>query len=237
MLRLASLLLVLSAGSAVAEDWPGWRGPRRDGTADKAEYPTKWTAKDGVKWKRAIPGVGHSSPVVVAGKVFLTSCLENVGDEKSAKLRMLLCYDRATGEQLWAKECLSAPLEGKHKLNSHASSTPVSDGERIYVPFAEGSDLRVFCYDLAGKKLWDATPGEFHSVHGFCSSPMLFKDLLIVNGDHDPDGCRVPGGGRCSGRDGAGHLIGIGHSGGLRMGGGVRPGGKRPRTVGAGPAV
>jgi len=186
MLRLSCFFVALSAGSTVAEDWPGWRGPRRDGTADKADYPTKWTAKDGIKWKRAIPGVGHSSPVIVAGKVFLTTCLENEGDDKSAKPRMLLCYDRVTGEQLWAKECLAAPLEGKHKLNSHASSTPVSDGARIYVPFAEGKDLRVFCYDLSGKKIWDATPGEFHSVHGFCSSPMLYKDLLIVNGDQDP---------------------------------------------------
>ena len=88
MLRLSCFLLVLSTASAFAEDWPGWRGPRRDGTADNAEYPTKWTATDGVKWKRAIPGVGHSSPVVVAGKVILTSCLDNEGDNKSAKPRI-----------------------------------------------------------------------------------------------------------------------------------------------------
>ena len=181
MPRLACLFALILTIPAFAEDWPGWRGPRRDGTA-VGEYPTKWTDTENVKWKRPIPGTGHSSPVVVDGKVFLTTCL----DTATPKKRMLLCLDRKTGGQLWARECFSAPLEPKHNLNSYASGTPVADGERIYVTFHDEPALRVLCFDFAGKKVWDTSPGEFHSVHGFCSSPLLYKDLLIVNGDQDP---------------------------------------------------
>jgi len=186
MPRLVCLLLALNAAPVFAEDWPGWRGPRRDGTADASAYPTEWNEKKNTKWKQPIPGTGHSSPIVVAGKVFLTTCVETVDDDKGPAKRMLLCLDRKTGEQLWARECLAAPLEPKHKLNSYASSTPVADEQRIYVTFHDQPALRVYCFDFAGKKLWDTSPGEFHSVHGFCSSPLIFKDLLIVNGDQDP---------------------------------------------------
>lgn len=187
MPRLFTFALVfVSASSACAEDWPGWRGPRRDGTATDAKYPTTWTATENVAWKVPIPGTGHSSPVVSKGRVFVTTCLQDEGAKGDPKRRQLLCLDRDTGKTLWTVDVLAAKLEPKHGLNSYASSTPVTDGERVYVTFHDQPKLRVVCYDFAGQKLWDESPGEFHSVHGFSSSPLLFKDLLIVNGDQDP---------------------------------------------------
>ena len=187
MIRPLAVIAVLAClAPAFAEDWPGWRGPRRDGTATDAKYPTTWSGTENVAWKVPIPGVGHSSPVVSKGCVFLTTCLVGDGEKADPKKRQLLCLDRATGKTRWTADVLAAKLEPKHKLNSYASGTPVADGERVYVTFHDQPNLRVYCYDFQGKKVWDTSPGEFHSVHGFSSSPLLFEDLLIVNGDQDP---------------------------------------------------
>ncbi len=181
---LAAVSCLLSATPGPAEDWPGWRGPKGDGSSAEPAFPVKWSATENVKWKAPVPGTGHSSPIVSKGRVFLTSCLE--GEKK----RMLYCLDRADGKTLWERVVVVAPLEKKHKLNSYASSTPAADGERVYVTFLDQPRLRVYCYDFAGNKVWEQSPGEFHSVHGFCSSPVLYKDLVIVNADQDPE----PGG-------------------------------------------
>ena len=177
-------LLLLTTLPAFAEDWPSWRGPRQDGTADSSTYPTKWSASENIKWKVPVPGVGHSSPVISKGKIFLTTCMEAEPD--AAKNRALLCFDRATGDSLWQTNLFAAPLEKKHKLNSYASGTPAADGERIYTAAYDQPTMRVYCHDSSGKKIWEAAPGEFHSVHGFSCTPTLFKDLVIFNGDQDP---------------------------------------------------
>jgi outer membrane protein assembly factor BamB len=175
----AGLAVFLLCGLAAADDWPGWRGPRADGTAADTGYPVTWDAKTNVRWKTPVPGTGHSSPVVSKGRVFVTSCVE---DEKK---RVLYCVDRATGAITWERVVLSADLEKKHRDNTYASSTPAADGERVYVTFLDYPRMRVYCYDFAGTRLWEATPGEFHSQHGFCSPPVLHGDLVIVNGDQD----------------------------------------------------
>jgi len=175
----AALGMVVLAGVVAAEDWPAWRGPRSDGTVSDTGYPLNWTDKQNVRWKTALPGRGHSSPVVSKGKVFVTGCVE--ADQK----RVLYCIDCETGQILWERVVLVAPLERKHGENSFASATPATDGDRIYVAFLDYPQLRIYCYDYDGKKLWERNPGEFHSQHGFCSSPMLYKNLVIVNGDQD----------------------------------------------------
>ena len=180
MSRFAAVVcLVLATNFAFAEDWPGWRGPRSDGTVSDTGYPTTWSATENVKWKTLVPGAGHSSPVVSKGKVFVTSCLK---DEKN---RVLYCIDRASGKIVWEKVVLVSDLERKHGENSYASSTPACDGERVYVSFLDMPQMRVYCYDYEGNKLWEKNPGEFHSVHGFGVAPMLYKNLLILNGDQD----------------------------------------------------
>ena len=194
--------LILSA-AAEAENWPGWRGPRGDGTSLDGNAPVKWDGATGenIHWKVEIPGTGHSSPVVWNDTVFLTTC--RTDEETEKKQRVLLCLDRATGETRWQREVLTSLLESRHSLNSYASGTPATDGELVFVSFlsVDGrliaapnvgrkrditpGEIVVAAFDFEGNQKWVTRPGEFISAHGFCSSPVLFENLVIINGDHD----------------------------------------------------
>lgn len=191
-MRFGSLIsLVFLAGFASAEDWPQWRGPRGDGTSVESSVPTVWDGESGknILWKTPITGSGYSSPILIGDSIFLTSC------DTTTSERLLHCLDRGTGEIRWTREVIEAPLEGMHKLNSHASGTPIADGESVYVTFFQTDDqtgergepgkMIVASYDLNGNQNWLVTVGAFSSIHGYCTSPVLFKNLLIVNGDHD----------------------------------------------------
>ncbi|HYV27819.1 MAG TPA: PQQ-binding-like beta-propeller repeat protein [Candidatus Eisenbacteria bacterium] len=175
------LLLLLFPGALCAETWPCWRGPRLDGTSAETNVPIHWSATSNVIWKTELPGTGHASPIVWDDRIFTVSAVA----EQEA--RVLLCFNRADGKILWQKTVVVAPFEGKHKLNSHASSTPATDGEFVYVAFLDRKEMLVAAYDFSGKQQWLVRPGPFSSMHGFCSSPLLFKDKVIVNGDHDGD--------------------------------------------------
>jgi hypothetical protein len=179
--RLGLALFLLTA-PLYAGDWPCWRGPRGDGIADEKDVPIRWSKKENVAWKVAIPGKGHSSPIVWGDRIFVTTCLE-----KEQK-RVLLCLDRRTGKQLWERVVLTAKLEGKHGLNSYASATPATDGKHVWVAFLQQPNVQVICYDMEGAATWRESPGELHSKHGFCSCPVLYKDMVILNCDQDGDG-------------------------------------------------
>src|SRR5581483_1422606 len=164
-----------------------------------------WSSTDNIAWKVPIPGIGHSSPIVHGDRIFLTSCLEKDGD------RVVMGLERRTGKRLWQKTVLKAPLEKKHRLNSFSSSTPATDGKFVFVAFqrvrprtAEDkyplkprdvawlpkelvSEMVVACYTVDGDLIWEKSPGQFYSRHGFCSSPILYKDTVIVNGDQDAE--------------------------------------------------
>jgi outer membrane protein assembly factor BamB len=176
---LAAFLVLLASSPMHAEEWPGWRGPRGDGTSQETGIPIRWSATDNIAWKVPIPGKGHSSPVICGDRIFLTTCRE---DEEQ---RLLLCLSRLDGKLLWEREVVHARLERKHNLNSFASATPATDGRHVWVSFLDAPLMQVACYDLVGNQVWKASPGEFHSVHGFCSSPVLYKDMVILNGDQD----------------------------------------------------
>src|SRR5579864_18959 len=178
---LVSITLFFAPFLALAgEPWPAWRGPLTDGVShEKVEFPIHWSPTENVAWKTPLPGVGHSSPIVWNDRVFVTACVEPTGE------RLLLCIDAKTGKILWQKEVLTAKLEKKHKLNSYASSTPATDGKNVWVTFFDQPFIRVACYDFDGNRKWTITPGRFNSPHGFCSSPILYKNLLIVNCDQD----------------------------------------------------
>src|SRR5438105_1917057 len=104
-----SLPLLLAAafatcGSARAENWPGWRGPRGDGTSAEKDVPVKWDGANGsgVLWKIDVPGEGHSSPIVFGNRIFLTSALADTQE------RVLFCLDRETGKELWRQVVVKA---------------------------------------------------------------------------------------------------------------------------------
>lgn len=203
MKRLPALLASLVVASfAQAENWPQWRGPRLDGTSVDAGFPV--TAEGTKAWQVELPGRGHASPIVWEDKIFTVAALLDTEE------RVLLCLDRASGKLLWQSSVLKAPSEGIHKLNSLASSTPATDGERVFTAFLDNTPtdatrkanegrvipkgevpkgtVVVSAHDFSGKQLWQVRPGLFSSKHGFCSSPVVFEDKVIVNCDHDGDG-------------------------------------------------
>jgi outer membrane protein assembly factor BamB len=174
-------LLASAPGVVPAENWPGWRGPRGDGSSLETDVPIHWSAASNLVWKAELPGVGHASPIVWNDRLFTVTALLDRQE------RVLLCLDRSTGRLLWQKTVVHSPLERKHSLNSHASSTPATDGQRVYVTFLDRNEIVVAAYDLEGNPSWQVRPGPFASMHGFCGSPILFADKVIVNGDHDGD--------------------------------------------------
>ena len=201
MLRILAYIISLSlCFSASAENWPGWRGPRGDGTTDQT-IVLSWDGQSGknVRWKQPITGVGHSSPIIWEDRIFLTTCIPE------SRERLLLCLDRTTGQERWSKTVLEARLESKHARNSYASSTPATDGQYIYVTFLEASDEQILApnvgserlihpgkmvvaaYDFDGNQKWMVRPGQFISAHGLVSNPVIWRDTVIVNGDHDGD--------------------------------------------------
>lgn len=187
------ILALLVSPGAQAENWPQWRGPRGDGTSLETDVPIHWDGNtgEGIAWKVPVPGTGHSSPIVYGNHLFVTTCLVD------SQRRELLCLDAASGKLRWQRTVVAAPLEKKHKLNSFASGTPATDGDFVFVTFLESTapvdggatpgNIVVAAYDFDGDLQWKVRPGRFSSIHGFCSSPVLFEGLVIVNGDHDGD--------------------------------------------------
>jgi len=175
---LAASALAL-AHVAKAEEWPQWRGPRRDGSSLETGLPIRWSDTENVAWKTPIPGKGHSSPIVWGDRIFVTTA------QPRELRRILLCLDARDGKVLWSCDVLVAPREKINKLNSYASSTPATDGKHVFVAFQDRARMFVACYDFDGNKLWQQRPGKFFAMHGFCSSPLLYKDMVILNGDQD----------------------------------------------------
>lgn len=201
-LRLLSTFLLTSSALLQAENWPQWRGPRLDGTSLDAGFPLK--ADDSLAWRVELPGSGHASPIVWDDRLFTVAALTETEE------RVLLCLERASGKLLWQSTVLNAPPEGTHKLNSLASSTPATDGVHVFTAFLDNTPTEatrkanegrvipkgevpkgtvvISAHDFSGKQVWQVRPGLFSSKHGFCSSPIVFEDKVIVNCDHDGDG-------------------------------------------------
>jgi outer membrane protein assembly factor BamB len=178
---LALIMVVVCLANGWAEDWPGFRGVRGTGVSTEKNLPVQWSTKDNIAWKTKLPGPGSSSPIVVGDKVFVT-CYTGLPDE--TLVRHLLCLDRAKGTVLWQKDLRAKvpefPYKGYMTEHGYASSTPVSDGTNVYVFFGKSG---VYAFDLKGNALWQKDVGEKTHMWGSASSPVLYKDLLIVNAD------------------------------------------------------
>jgi len=164
----------MAVGVVCAENWPGWRGPRGDGTSLEDTLPIRWSGTDNVLWKLEVAGEGHSSPIIWNELVFLTTALEG------SQERCLLAIDQGTGALRWQQTVLRAPLEDKNNENSYASATPATDGENVYVTFLDRNEVLVAAFDFSGKQVWLARPGGFQSQWGFSHSPVLCEDKVIL---------------------------------------------------------
>jgi outer membrane protein assembly factor BamB len=171
--------LLLACGPMVAGEWSRFRGPNGSGIAADKEVPVKW-AGDNFLWKTAVPGIGHSSPIVKDGRLFLQSSAED------GKARWLIALDAATGEILWKTAAQGQKAQRKHPRNSLASSTPATDGQRVYAVSWDGVDIHLGAYDFKdGKPVWEKDLGGFNSQHGVGHSPMLVDGKVIVANDQD----------------------------------------------------
>ncbi len=174
-------LLAAATPTTQAENWPGWRGPRGDGSCIEKNVPDKWNPADAI-WKTELPGKGHASPIVWGNRVFTVTALP------ATKERVLLCLDHDTGRILWQRTVVQGPLEKLHKENSYASGTPATDGKRVYVTFRVGDNIVVAAHDFSsGKQLWLVRPGTHEGGWGFSNEPVLYKDKVIVDGDGKGD--------------------------------------------------
>jgi outer membrane protein assembly factor BamB len=162
-----------------AGDWPWWRGPTRDNHAD-GPAPTSWGEGKNVAWKSPVPGRGHSSPILVGDRIFLTSA------DEAAQKQLAFGYDRTTGEKLWEKTIHEKNFTHKHSDNSYASGTPASDGKRVFVVFANNKAIHVTALDLEGNVLWSKEAGPHQggsASHGSGTSVALWGSFVYVADD------------------------------------------------------
>lgn len=193
------LALLMAVVPAQADHWPQFRGPNGDGLTTEKNLPSTWSSEKNVRWKVAIPGEGWSAPVVWGKRVFITtSILEKqlAPDAPTARGEArkppnaiyrweVHCLDQETGKTLWKQVALKAkPRLGKHRDNTFASETPVTDGRHVYAYFGM---MGVFCYDMDGKLVWKRDLGAYTMQAGWgtSSSPVLYKDSLIVQVDSE----------------------------------------------------
>ena len=165
------------AASAQADDWPQYRGADGLGISHQRGVPVEWSQSD-YAWETSLPGEGHSSPVISKGYLFVTSAVED------GLVRFLHCLDAASGELKWSRAA-GFNTNRKHSKNSFASSTPATDGEQVYVAFADQERFSLAAYDFDGRLSWRTWLGAYSSQHGQGASPIVFEDLVILPNDQD----------------------------------------------------
>jgi outer membrane protein assembly factor BamB len=210
ILAMASLLAagvaVRAADPEPSRNWPQWRGPTGQGVSAEAGLPDAWSATQNVVWKAAVPGRGHSSPIVWNDRIFLTTAIEGepvpgakgvqhiadgqefvhpdgVGADRKHTYKVL-ALDAASGKLLWERTAWEGtPYDTRHKKGSFASMTPVTDGQLVYAYFgSEG----LYAYDFEGTLAWKASLGGIATMGvGVGTSPVLYKDLVILQCDED----------------------------------------------------
>ncbi|MBC8115098.1 MAG: PQQ-binding-like beta-propeller repeat protein [Candidatus Saccharimonas sp.] len=189
------------ATSAVADEWTRFRGSSGNSVSNEAKHPAEWSEDTNVAWKVKIPGRGWSQPVVAGDKVFLTTAVTE-NEEKPRRFDggvvlgakdatkdvyqwKVYCLSLATGKVLWEQTPFEGkPVMPKHRGNTYASETPVTDGERVIAYFGVKG---VACYDLSGTPLWSKNLGEYpmRAGWGTGSSPVIVGDAVVIQCDNE----------------------------------------------------
>lgn len=191
---LATVALIVGCGrpeEVNRGEWPQWRGPRGQGISKLTGLPEVWAADSrNIRWRTEVPGSGNSSPIVSGGRVFLTSAWGKPGDGPRKVRRRrpiqfaLAALDLQTGEILWQTSVFSSRKAKKHWFNTHATPTPVTDGEHIYAYF--GTVLAAV--DFEGRIVWTEEIDKDYarySRYGAVASPILTSDAVIVTQDRE----------------------------------------------------
>ena len=213
-----SLLMLIVMAPLHAENWPHWRGPTSIGVSPERGLPDRWSDTENIAWRTPVRGLGISSPIVWGDQVFVTSqigrsarragnhpTLVQGGNPTEAGERplggaatpapadkvifLVTALNRVDGRKLWEYE---VPAEGRlndvHDKHNLASSSPVTDGRRVYAWFGTG---QIVALDMSGKLVWTRHLGREYSPFdinwGHASSPAIFNDSLILICYHDTD--------------------------------------------------
>ena len=167
----AWVLSFLLAASAVADNWPQWRGPSLNGISTEKDLPTRWSAEENVTWKLAMPSWTGATPIIWGERIFL-----NVADGNDL---YLWSVDRTKGQLVWKK--LLGGGNTKMRKQNMSSPSPVTDGKSVCVMTGTGV-LKSF--DFNGNELWardvQKDYGRFGLNWGYASSPLLYEDALFV---------------------------------------------------------
>ncbi len=189
------------------KNWAQWRGPLSTGVSPQGNPPLEWSESKNVRWKIALPGKGHATPIIWGDQVFIATAVETAkvgkpqekdeGEQRSHRWMsptktdkiqkyILLSIDRKTGKILWQKILKEEwPREGRsHGLGSWASNSPVTDGKHVYAYFGSRG---LYCLDMKGNLKWKRDFGQMNKrmTFGEGSSPVLYGDRIIVQWDHE----------------------------------------------------
>ncbi len=189
------ILIILGTTNIYAQNWPQFRGSYALGTVDKQNLPATWNSSN-IKWNTPIPGTAHSSPIVWENTIFLTTAVANESNWRDDSVQhawKIYAINKTTGKIRWEKAAYQGtPKAKRHEKASQCNSTPVTDGK--YIAAIMGSE-GLYVYSADGKELWkkdlgflDPSLADDHtSQWGHASSPILYKDLLIVQIDRHKD--------------------------------------------------
>lgn len=199
-------IIEISAQKSYLSQWPSFRGPFGFGFIEKSECVTTWSLESGenILWQTAIPGLGHSCPVVWNDKIFITTAISGKGEDylkvglygdgdavedTTVHQFKLFCMDRKTGKILWERLSYSGvPKVKRHTKASQADPTPATDGKHVLAFFGSQG---LYCYDFAGNLLWKKDFGKLHAgpynapelEWGFSSSPIIYEGKVVVECD------------------------------------------------------
>ncbi len=185
------------------QNWGQWRGPLATGYAPHANPPIQWSETKNVRWKTALPGLGHSSPIVWRNHIYLTTAIptgkklsvpkqpsgaHNNMDPFHQLQFTVLALHRNTGKMIWKKIVYTAqPHQSTHESATWASNSPVTDGEHVIASFGSAG---LFCLEAqTGKVVWKKNLGKMQVKHGHGegTSPVLHRNSLAINWDHEGD--------------------------------------------------
>lgn len=204
---LCGLAMAAAWSVATAADWPQFRGGSAFGTA-AGDVPLDWAADRNVAWRTAIPGSGWSQPIVVNGKVYVTTAVAKAAGRPSGMSGAMslstwgmgsapsdpiafqaVCLDIATGRTLWAKTVADVkPKFGKHVSNTFATESPCGDQQGIYAFF--GAVGTLVALDHEGHERWrrEFGPQRIQNQFGTGSSPLVHGGRLFVQRYNEDEG-------------------------------------------------
>lgn len=203
LLLVSGILPAQHDGSAKDQTWSRWRGPGATGVAPAGNPPVEWSEDLNIKWKTAIPGTGHSTPVIWGDQLILLSAVPTDKTVKPAEQGaqegnqwlspnstdrvhkfVVISISRSKGTIEWIKTVREElPHSSTHQFGSWASNSPVTDGQHIYAYFGSHG---LYCLNMAGELQWEHDFGPMEKVMSFGegSSPALYQEKLIILRDH-----------------------------------------------------